>query len=139
MSYRTNGKTTNFNVPVSLGMGFVFAWVIMIVMGAVTAFMIAGERIPEDFLDPAAVIVLCVSSFVSAMAAGGAAEGKRMFVCVLSGGIYYLSLICCNILLFNGCFHGLLGAALTIIGCCVIAGLIQTRQRKPRNAYYKDG
>lgn len=135
MSYRTKGN--NSSMPISLGIGLILAWMFTVAVGAIAAFLVAGERMPEDFIEPAAVITLCVSSFVGSMVAGGMMEQKRMIVCVVSGGIYYLSLICFNMLFFEGCLHGLLGAALTIMGSCVIAGLLQTRQKKQRIAYFK--
>ncbi len=139
MSYRAKGKTKYFAMPVSLGVSCLIAWVITIVFGAIVTFMVSGERVPLDFVDLAAVIILCVSSFVCAMVAGGMIDQKRMIGCVASGAVYYLSLICINLLFFEGCFQGLLGAALTIMGSCVLAGFIQTRQKTQRIAHFKAG
>ena len=137
MSYRKKGSVRKTTMPVSLAKGLFLAWVITIVIGVIVAILVAGERVPEDFADPAAVVALVASSFACAMVAGGKADQKRMVVCAISGCIYYLSLICVNLLFFDGAFRGLLGAALTVMGCCVIAGLLQTRQKKQRISYYK--
>lgn len=137
MFSRNKRKTAKASMPVSLAVGCVLAWLMTIVIAAIVAFLVAGERVSEDFANPAAVIVLLASSFACAMIAGEMMGQKRMIVCVISGGIYYLSLICANMLFFDGSFRGLLGAALTVMGSCVIAGLLQTRQKKQRIAYYK--
>lgn len=137
MLYQKKGRTAKASMPVSLATGCVLAWVITIVIGAIVAFLVTGERVSEDFINPASVIALFASSFTCAMIAGGMVGQRRMIVCVISGGIYYISLICVNILFFDGSFRGLLGAALTVMGSCVIAGLLQTRQKKQRISYYK--
>ena len=137
MSYRKKGRVTKASMPVSLAAGCILAWVITIVIAVIVAIFIAGERASEEFTNPAAVIALLAASFAGAMIAGGMAEQKRMIVCVISGGIYYLSLICVNMLFFDGSFRGLLGAALTVMGSCVIAGLLHTRQKRQRISYYK--
>lgn len=139
MSYRAKQKTKFFAMPVSLGIGCLVAWVITILLGAGVAFLVSTERVASGIVELAAVIILCVSSLACAMVTGEMVKQKRMIGCMAGGGVYYLSLICFNLLFCEGHFQGLLGAALTIMGICVLAGFIQTRQKLQKHAYFKSG
>ena len=137
MTYRAKRSAYKQTMPFVLGVGIMLAWVVTLVLGMATAFFIAGERVTESFADVAAVIILCVATFASAFIAGRLAGRKQMIISLICGTGYFLSLICVQVLVFEGEMSGLLGAALTITGCALISGFLQTRQKKQRFAHFK--
>lgn len=135
MPYRV--KITGQNMAMSLLVGFIISWVITIVSALVVTAMLSKNTIPQDAIGTAAVITMFAASLISAIATGRMQHDKKLLACLMVGAIYYVSLLGCNALIFEGRYTGLLGGLLTIMGCSLIAGLLQTRQKQQRPSYLK--
>ena len=126
MSYSLKQKGS---IPAGLTMGWIANLAITLASAIIVSILVAGEKIGEGRIGPAAVITVMASSFFGAVVAANRIGQKRMIVCLASGGIYYLSLLCCCLLFFDGEPEGLWAAMLTIIGCSALAGLVGIRQK----------
>ena len=135
MAYRV--KNTSHSIATTLLIGFGISWTITIVAAMVSTAALSKNHIQQDSITIAAVITLLVAAFVSALTAGKMQHEKRLTVCLAVGGVYYASLLGCNVLFFDGEFTGLVGALLTIMGSSLVAGLLQTRQKRQRPSYLK--
>lgn len=135
MAYRV--KNTGKSIGVSLLAGFGISWAITIVATLVITAALAKNQLQQESITPAAVVTILIASFVSAIVAGKMQSEKRLLVCLAGGGVYYVSLLGCNALFFEGQFAGLLGALLTTMGSSLVAGLLQTRQKRQRPSYLK--
>lgn len=129
MSYQVKSKVNKSSIPVGLALGLGVNWLIMLVGAAVAAILIWGEKVDETALPTAAVAIMVLSCMVGTAAAARKAGLRRLPVCLASGGLYFLSLLCGNALLFDGSFRGIPAAALTILGCSLVVGLWGLRQK----------
>lgn len=132
MPYRSKTAGKNRSIVGALAVGSGVSWAITIAMAIITTFLTAAERVGEGFLAPSAVATLLVAAFTGAMVASAGADTGRMIVCLCNGGVYYLSLICCNALFFDGKYQGLPAALLTVLGSSLVAALTGLRQRSGR-------
>jgi putative membrane protein (TIGR04086 family) len=104
---------------------------------AAAATMVNKEWISENAISPIAVITLIVASFAVTVLVGKTYK-EKCFVMSLGGGVSYLALVIgCNALIFGGQFEGLLGGMLTIMGSCLVAALLLSRQKSQSTAYFK--
>lgn len=122
-------------LPVGLALGWLAAIGVTLAVAVAATGLIAKERIGESAASTAAVAAVLLSSFVGAMVTSGRIGSRRLVVCLASGGLYFVTLICCHALLFQGKYVGLPGSALTILGCCLVAGLLGVRSKQPRNRH----
>lgn len=140
MPYKATTAAKSASIPVGLAMGLAASWIITIVMAIGITFLIAGERVGETFLAPAAVVTVLVATFAGALVAAKKADAGRLIVCLASGAIYFLSLLCCNALFFDGAYQGLVPALLTVVGASLVAGLMGLHQKgqkfKARKRHY---
>ena len=135
MAYQKSIRGTN--VPLSLLKGLGLGWIITVAGVAIISFLLHGEHLKETGIQPAAVIIMMLSAFITAIFAGSNRDEKRLLICLAGGGLYYLSLMGCNALFFDGQYRGLLGALLAVAGCSLVAALLLSRQKRQRPAYLK--
>ena len=126
MSYSLKQKTS---IPFGLAWGWIVNVAVTLISAIFVSVLVAGERVGENRIGLAAVITVILSSFCGAIVAAKRIGYRRMIICLASGGIYYLSLLSCTALFFDGAFEGLGAAALTIIGSSIVAGLLGVRQK----------
>lgn len=129
MPYQSKTASKNRSIVFALAVGLGIGWAITIAMAVITTFLTAAERVGEGFLAPAAVATLLMATFAGAMVSAAGTGSSRLIICLCSGGLYYLSLICCNALFFDGRFQGLPAALLMVLGSCLIAALTGLRQK----------
>lgn len=129
MSYQVKSTAYKSSVTVGLALGLGMNWLIMLIGAAVAAFLILGETVDETAMSTAAVAIMILSSVVGTAAAAKKAGVRRLPVCLASGGLYFLSLLCGNALFFDGSYRGIPAAALTILGCSLVVGLWGLRQK----------
>lgn len=122
------GKTASWTVGLALGLGV--NWGVTLLAAIIAASLISGDRVGEGFLPSVAVATVMVAAFAGAMVSAGKIGNRRLPVCLASGGIYYLSLVCCNALFYDGAYQGLVAGLMSILGTCLLAALVGLR-RKP--------
>lgn len=137
MSYRKNNKPQHLSVPISLATGLALAWTITLITAMVITVLISGDHIAENVIIPAAVMTVFAAAFLSALFIGAKWESNRMLMCLGNGLLYMVSMLCCNALVFDGRYQGIVGGLLTIISSSLVAGLLQSRQKRQRPSYAK--
>lgn len=130
MPYKAKTKMTT-SVPTGIALGLAINWVITIGLTALSATLILSDRGGEGLLALMAVGTLLVATFCGTLVASRKTGSRRMLVCLISGGVYFISLAGVNALLFEGRYQGFLPALLTIIGCSLLTGLVGL-ERKSR-------
>ena len=135
MAYHNMNRGSS--VAHALVKAIIIGWLITISSAAIIAFLLHTELIGETVVKPAAVTILALSAFVTTSLIGKRCDGKRLLFCTAGGGIYFLSLMGCNWMLYGGHYNGLLGALLIILGCSLVATLLHSRQKQQRPTYMK--
>ncbi len=123
--------------PVALGSGWIAGWIVTLLLAVIISVLIAGEQVQVRMLGPAAVITVVAATFAAASVAAKGAGEKRLVLSIAAGAIYYLSLLCCTALFFDGQFQGLGGAALTIMGTALVTGLLGSKKKTKKHRYAK--
>lgn len=136
MPYQTK-TAKNVSIPVGLTLGWLAGVLVTLATAVVVTSLIAGERTGEGVANTAAVAAMLLASFVGAMVTGGKIGNRRLVMCLASGGLYFVTLLCCNALFFDGSYQGLLAAALTILGSSLVAGLMGIRQKRQKKPHAK--
>lgn len=141
MSYQAKATKKAVSIPVGLAMGLGISWAVTILLTVIFAFLMLTEKIKITMLSPTAVGIVMFASFAGAMTAAKKIDAHRLMICLASGGVYYISLVCCNALFFDGAYQGLIPALLLLIGSCLLAGVLGMRQKeqkfKGRKWHYK--
>lgn len=129
MPYKTKTPTKSASIFAGLAMGLAVSWITTAVMAIGITLLIAGERVGETLLAPAAVVTVLLATFAGAWTAAQKVAVRRLIVCLAGGGIYFLSLLCCNALFFDGTYQGILPALLTVLGASLVTGLLGLHQK----------
>lgn len=132
MPYKTKTPAKSTSIFAGLAIGLVVSWITTMVMAIGMTLLIAGERVGETLLAPAAVVTVLLATFAGAWTAAKKAVVRRLIVCLASGAIYFLSLLCCNALFLDGTYQGIVPALLTVLGASLIAGLLGLHQKSQK-------
>lgn len=126
MTLKKRGKFTG--MPAGLGMGLLTGMVISFVTIMVISTLIAGEKLEQQQAIYGSFVALLLGSFGGAWIAARIAEEKQMLVSIISGGIYFLVLMCITALFFEGMYENIWSTALLILGSSAAAGFAGIRK-----------
>ncbi len=113
-----------------LALGVLCAIVVTAVSAAIFARLMSREVLQESALGYICVTILVLSSGVGAWVAAAKVKQKWMIVCILTAGCYFLFLLSCTALFFDGQYQGLGVTALAVLGAGGAVGLLGIRQPK---------
>lgn len=130
MSKHLSATKSATSIPAGLAIGFGASWAVTLAVTVFLTFLVLGGGASETILAPAAVAVVLLASYIGGIVGAKKIGHHRLQVCLACGGMYYVSLVCCNALFFGGSHHGMVPALLTMLGSCLLAGLTGTRQKK---------
>ncbi len=130
---------TAMGIPGGLGLGILVCLLITLMGAALTAWLVTSERIGEGTTGYAAMVILALSSAVGSLVAVHFVKRLRLQVCMLTGGLYYLTLLAMTALLFGGQYQGMgISAIIILAGCAIVAFLPSKNGRvglKRKKAY----
>lgn len=117
-------------MPGGLAMGWGVSLAATLVGSALTAWLISGEKMAQTSVGYASLIILLMSAVLGAAVSWGRIRHRRMLVCLLSGTIYFLTLLCVTALFFGGQYQGIGVTALAVLGGSLGYGLLGLRGKK---------
>ncbi len=117
-------KNTASSIPSGIAWGLVLSLIMTLVGVVVTAILLDKEWIKEEAVGYGAVITLMISTCAGAIMAAKRIKRLRMQMCLLSGGVYYVSLLIVTALFFGGQYEGMGVTALVVLGCAVATGFL---------------
>ena len=106
--------------------------VIAIILTAVAANLVKMEAVTEGAIDGLTAGVLLVSSVGGALISAGLCGHHRLQTCLAAGGIYFVLLLACTVMLFGGAYRGVGVTALLILGGSGGAALLGLKEGKKR-------
>ena len=119
-------------------LGITVGWATTFVLATISTGLIAGNRLADSSMSTVSVITMVLSGFLSAVVAGAKVGQRRILVCGCVGTVYFVILLCCNALFFDGKYRGVLGGALTILGSALVASMLKKGQQKHKVRYFKN-
>ena len=131
--YRNKTKGTAWGMPAGLAIGLLISLIITFAGSAATAYLVLGERMGENGIGYASLVILFVSSVMGAWGAVNCIKRQRLQVCLLSAAVYYLSLIAMTAMFFGGQYQGMgFTAIVVVIGVLAVAFFPAKEGRKFR-------
>ncbi len=121
-------KTKASNIPMALAVSTAVSMSITLLAAASMTFLIAGETLQLESSDVAVLGILLLASLAGSWVAIKGAGEKPWLLGLLSGGLYYLLLLCCTALFFDGQYQGLGATALAVLGGSLGAVLFTMRK-----------
>lgn len=133
MPHQTKQRTAS--LPLALLRGLAASVTVTLILSAVTATLVAAERVGEGFCATAAVVTMLLSAFVGTICASAKTDGNRMLVCVLASVCYFVALVCSNAVLVGGHYRGIVPALLAVLGVGLVCALGKPRRKRRKYAH----
>lgn len=84
-----------------IGIGVGVGLLLTLIISAISAWLINGERLPQNAIGTVAVLTQCVAAFAGCLAAILLAGNMPAIVAPITAGVYFVFLVCTNILFMN--------------------------------------
>lgn len=130
-----SAKMKKASVPAVLAGGLAISWVVTALVAAITATAVSAQWVGEEALGPGAVTAVLLGALAGSATAAKKAQSRKLLLAALSGGVYFISLLCCNALFFDGTYQGVFPAFLMTLGCGLVTGMGSTRQKRSKFRY----
>lgn len=109
-------------IPVGLAVGGIISLIITLAGAAATAHLVLNERIGENGIGYASIVILLLGSVMGAWGAFSCIKKQRLQICLLSAATYYLLLLAITALFFGGQYQGMgVTAVVILIGGAIVA------------------
>lgn len=102
-------------MPVSIVIGLGCAIVITLLLTALAAWLISTEKLGVGMQGVTALVITGLSVLAGCLAALSMAEGGELQVSGITAGAYFLVLLSCTALLFDGGYEGVWKSLITVL------------------------
>ena len=129
-----NRKSTGraSSMAAGLTIGAIASLCVTVIICAIGAHMISKEILPQNQIGYCAIAAMLAATITGAAVASGKIKRQKIMVCMLSGLIYFCTLLALTALLFGGKYQGT-GVTLITVGLgSIAAALLVNREKKPR-------
>ncbi len=117
---------------VSCVVGVGTAVLLSLVTGVGIALLVSAEKLNIGSIPFATILIQFLSAMIGSLLAGRIMTGNRQLACVLTAGVYFLLLLGCALLFWDGITSGILvGTIACGLGC--LMAVILCRKRNTRN------
>ena len=134
-----NHKVTGTAMPMALGLalGTGIALLVLAISTALIAWLALGEKMPVSTVGYVAMVAHLLSVCVGGFVASAAIKHRKMIVCLIVGGAYYLCLIGCTAMFFGGQYSGFGVTLLIVAGASGLTGWLTSRGDNAGRKRYK--
>lgn len=105
-------------------------------MGMLTALLIQNEKIPEETMGYAVMVMLLLSSYIGSLIACKKQESKNLSTSVITGGVYWALLLIIGVLCFDGTLQAV-GETILLILCGSILAAMWTSRGNRKKKFRK--
>lgn len=106
MKYKGKSSANTVSIPSGIAVGITISFIVLLLGIAFVAKLIDKELLADDKIGYCVMVLLLVTSCIAAMVSYGKIKQKRMFVCILTGIVYFVILLSVTIVFFEGRFSG---------------------------------
>ena len=135
-------KGTAVSIPIGVTSGVCVSLLITFVLAAALTWLALEGKVGEKTIGYIVMGILVISSALGTLLSAARIQRRRMFVCCLTGGIYYLVLLGSTAVFFGGNYRGIgVTGALILAGSLVsgVLGLNANRRGAKRYKKYRTG
>ena len=132
---------TASSMPAGIAFGCGIGVFITVIGAMVSAKMIDGGMLAETAIGYSSMVILLVASYFGSCTAFLKTKRRRLFSCLICGGVYFGMLLVATALFFGGQYRGIGVTALLIAagsGCAALIGFPKRKQNhvlKRKNGY----
>lgn len=130
-----NRKNGRASVLTQIILGWLVAYIVTLIMAIIGAIFVSAERIGQESEGILATVTILASIVAGALVALKNQNERRIVICLISAAVYFVSLLCTNLLFFSGQFQSIGVSALLIFGAAIAVSLLgfkrNTRKRSP--------
>lgn len=130
---RRTGTTTT--IPAGIGVGILMSIAVTLMGVACIAWLLNTERLPEERIGYAAMVVLALGTFAGSWTAVYRTKRLRLQVSLLSGSSYFLLLLAITALFFGGRYQGVGTWLIIIMIVSVAVAFLAGRKTEHRKHY----
>ena len=114
----------------AIGIGLVVGSIVTVFAALMTSALIYAEKIEEDKVVYGITISLILGSFMGASASALKTDEKKMIICIISGAMYLITLLCLTACFFGGRYENVRGTIILVMGSTMASALIAMRSRR---------
>ena len=126
------GMKLQKGIVTGLMLGLLVSILLMLAICLIATGLVAGEKLGQQQMGYGACIALLISGFAGAWTSAQIINEKRILICIISGGVYFLFLLCVTAIFFGGNFQNIWTTGLMILGTNMAAAFVGLK-RKPRS------
>ncbi len=122
-------------MPAGLAIGLLAGLSVTAAGSCIVAWMIQSEKLAESSAGIGSAAILLLAAMTAALTSWMRIRHRRVMVCMCSGALYYLSLLCITALFFGGVYQGMAVTGLIVFGgsmCAALLGLSRGGKRYGR-------
>ncbi len=124
------GKSFTSKLVVTFVMSLLIGLAVSMIAALIGSFLIEAEKIGEEAEDWIATLALLAGSLASSLTAAKRGEGPRIIMSLSGAAAFYLGLLCCGAILFDGIKGGVGVTALLVFGGGLVIWLLGLRGNK---------
>ena len=124
---KVSGRATS--IPAGLAIGAAISILVTVVVCLLGAWLISTERLPQQQIGYCVLAALVAGTILGAITAWKKIRRKKLSVCLMSGGVYFVLLAMVTIVFFGGDFQGV-GVTLFAILLGTLAAVFLTNEWK---------
>ena len=115
---RKQGQSDYKRILKAAGIGAGGSMIVTLALTALAASFVQREIVGETSQDALSAGILVLSAICGSLLAVSITEYRRLVVCLSAGAVYFLLLLSCTAMLFDGAYSHVGITALAILGGC---------------------
>lgn len=121
---------TALSIPAGLAVAAAVSLLVTFAGAAASGYLISKEILQESSIGYCAMVLILMSSAAGAAVAVGKIKKRRVFVCAVSGLIYFGVLLSMTALFFGGQYQGIHVTGLLVLAGCTLVALLGLKHEK---------
>ena len=125
------------SIPVGLAYGWLAETICMLLCCVVLSVLILGGKLKWEMSGYGIMVMLLVCSYIGASVSFNMVGHRKLMICLLSGGLYILTIIGIMTLFFGAQYSAVGTSSLLILGGSLTSALVHSAEKKKRGANRK--
>lgn len=129
MAVRHRPAGRAYSMPGGLTIGLIISLSLTLAITGILAKLVNAEKLPWEKIGYGIMLQLFLSTVLGAIAASRAVKRRSFLVCVVSGGLYWISLVGITAMFFGGQYHGFGVTTAVVLGSATAMGFWEARRK----------
>ena len=125
------------SIPVGLAYGWLAEIFCMMLCCAVLSVLVVGGKLKWEMSGYGIMVMLMLCSYIGASVSSDMVKRRKLVICLVSGGLYILTLIGIMTLFFGAQYSAVGTSSLLILGGSLLSALVHSAEKKKRGGSRK--